>query len=300
MIGQAHFWSGFMPLWRGDFGAAIQAFDRAYQLPRISRSRQELAYGGWQPLTRSLGALALIIVGYPEKALTRMDEALALVRAEKDRSRVIAILSWSAVLSSLLRDAESVRAAEEGMALIREDNLPALVFVQQFWHARALVQLGNVEQGMEEMLRVHEVIERFAATPVGSLLSPFIADNYLTAGRCDEGLHAVTCALELLETNQVRFAESELRRLKGELLLLVGRDADKAEGCFREALAVARRQEAKWWELRASRSLARLLMKQNRPDEARSLLTEIYNWFSEGLDTADLKEAKALLYQLSK
>jgi tetratricopeptide (TPR) repeat protein len=302
MIGRAHFWPGFMSLWGGDFGAAMQAFDRAYQLPRISRSRQELSYGGWQPLTRSLGALALIVVGYPEKALARMDEALVLVRTEKDRSPVIPILIWSTLLNHLIGDAEGVcRASEEGMSLIREDNLSSsrLLFVQQFWHARALVQLGKVEQGMEGMLRVEDTMARFAASPVGSVLYPTIAENYLAAGKCDEGLHAVARALETLETTQARFAEAELQRLKVSFCCAQEETRTKPKGCFHEAIAVARRQEAKWWELRATVSLARLLMKHCRRDEARAMLADIYNWFTEGFDTADLKEAKALLDQLS-
>jgi class 3 adenylate cyclase/tetratricopeptide (TPR) repeat protein len=300
MIGRAHFWSGFMSLWRGDFGAAKRALDRAYELPRISRSRQELSYGGWQPLTRSSGALTLIILGYPEKALARIDEALALVRQEKDRGPIIPMLVWSANLNTLIRDAETVyRAAKEGIALIRQENLPSLLFVVQFWHARALVQLGNIEQGIDEMLRIEEVFARVAATPVASIIHPAIAANYLAAGRHDEGLKAVARGLEILETNQARFAEADLRRLKGELLLLDGRESGEVEDCFREAIAVARRQEAKWWELRATVSLARLLRDTNRRDEAHTTLDEIYNWFTEGFDTADLKDAKALLDELS-
>ena len=195
MIGRAHFWPGFMSLWRGDFGAAMQAFDRAYQLPRISRSRQELSYGGWQPLTRSLGALTLAIMGYPEKAIARNHEAVALVRDEQDRSLAIPMLIWSAVLNGLIREPEGIyRAVEEGR-LIREENLPALLIVHRFWHARAMVQLGKIEQGIEEMTRVEEVITRFAQTPTGAVLYPGIAENYLAAGRSDKGLSAVACAL---------------------------------------------------------------------------------------------------------
>jgi tetratricopeptide (TPR) repeat protein len=245
MIGRAHFWTGFMSLWRGDFGAAVQAFDRAYQLPRISRSRQELSYGGWQPLTRSLGALTLLILGYPEKALSRIAEALALVRHEKDRAPVIPMLVWSETLNSLIRDAETVyKAAEEGMTLIRQENLRGLLFVHQFWHARASVQLGNVEQGIEEMVRLEEIIARVAPNPIASMLYPAIAENYLAAGRHDEGLNAVARGLGILEMNQARLAEADLRRLNGELLLLAGRASGDAEGCFRAAIGVAQRQEA--------------------------------------------------------
>jgi predicted ATPase len=94
--------------------------------------------------------------------------------------------------------------------------------------------------------------------------------------------------------------KAELYRLKGELLLLQNASgAAEAESCFREAIEIAQRQRAKSWELRATMSLARLLASQGHRDEARTMLAEIYNWFTEGFDTADLKDAKALLEALS-
>jgi predicted ATPase len=153
---------------------------------------------------------------------------------------------------------------------------------------------------MQEMVPIEEMITRFAPTPLGSLYNPPIAENYLAAGRFDKGLHAVARGLDVLEINQACFAEAELRRLNGELLLLAGRDSGAAEKCFREAIAVARRQEAKWWELRSSVRLARLLRDTGRRDEARAILNGIYNWFTEGFDTVDLKEAKALLDELAE
>jgi predicted ATPase len=97
-----------------------------------------------------------------------------------------------------------------------------------------------------------------------------------------------------------RYYEAEVYRLKGELLLrLAAPDAPQAEACFQQALAVARRQQAKSWELRAAMSLARLWQHQGKGAEARELLTPIYGWFTEGFDTADLQEAKALLESLA-
>ena len=93
--------------------------------------------------------------------------------------------------------------------------------------------------------------------------------------------------------------EAELYRLKGELLLLAGTSKSEAEESLRTAVVISRRQQAKSWELRATLSLARLLMKQGCRDEAHAMLADIYNWFTEGFDTADLKEAKGLLEQLS-
>ena len=107
-------------------------------------------------------------------------------------------------------------------------------------------------------------------------------------------------ALKHAQGSGERVEEAETLRMKGEILLLRNLSATtEAEQCLRNALEVARAQEAKWWELRTSMSLARLLASQGRRDEACTMLADIYNWFTEGFDTADLKEAKALLHELS-
>ena len=125
------------------------------------------------------------------------------------------------------------------------------------------------------------------------------ADGCLYAGRAEEGLSAAEEGLaEVERTGDVRH-EAELYRLRGELLLTLGEDAEEVESCFREAIAVAQRQEARSWELRATVSLARLLRGQDRGAEAQEALAAIYGWFTEGFDTVDLKEAKALLEELA-
>ena len=103
-----------------------------------------------------------------------------------------------------------------------------------------------------------------------------------------------------IEVTEARFHEAELNRLEGELLLASEeRDESQAEASFRNAIGVARAQQAKSWELRAATSLTRLLRRQGRPEEARDLLAPVYDWFTEGFETLDLKEAKALLDALA-
>jgi predicted ATPase len=125
-------------------------------------------------------------------------------------------------------------------------------------------------------------------------------ESYLAAQRLEDGLKAVTRGLEILQSNGLKFAEAELHRLNGELLLIGGNRAAEVESSFRQAIEVARGQSAKWFELRATMSLARLLASQGRRDEARTKLAEIYNWFTEGFDTADLRDAKSLLDDLAR
>jgi predicted ATPase len=120
------------------------------------------------------------------------------------------------------------------------------------------------------------------------------------AGRLDDGLSALTEAIAAADEHGIRQYEAEAHRLKGELLLRQDHSkAAEAQSCFQRAIEIARKQSAKSLELRATMSLARILVKQGRRDEVRTMLTEIYGWFTEGFDTADLKDAKALLDELS-
>jgi predicted ATPase len=127
-----------------------------------------------------------------------------------------------------------------------------------------------------------------------------LADAYASSGEIASGLAALADALARLPSGRGFFYKAELYRLRGELLLRQATpDVLQAEECFRQALAVARRQEARSLELRATMSLSRLWQQQGKRGEARQLLTEVYTWFTEGFDTVDLREARALLTTLT-
>jgi predicted ATPase len=121
----------------------------------------------------------------------------------------------------------------------------------------------------------------------------------LRAGRYQEAIDAVVAGRDHSSRTGEHYAESEIERVAGETLILMGAEnAAEAEQCLRRAVALATRQGAKWFELRATTSLARLLAKQGSREQARTMLAEIEGWFTEGFDTADLKDAKALLDDL--
>ena len=127
-----------------------------------------------------------------------------------------------------------------------------------------------------------------------------LADVHGTIGESDSGLKVLNEALALVDTTGERWCEAEIYRLKGELLLQQNSDHQaEAENCFQRAIAIAQNQQAKSWELRAATSLARLWQQQGKHQEAHDLLAPVYNWFTEGFDTADLKDAKALLDELA-
>src|SRR3984893_16012117 len=165
---------------------------------------------------------------------------------------------------------------------------------------------ANSAQGRSEEC-IGQIQEGMAASRAtgAELFRPYflclLAEAYMEAGRLDEGLSALTEALAAADENENRNYEPEMHRRKGELLLKRDQsNAQEAQRCFERAIEIAREQSAKSWELRTTMSLARLLAKQRRGDEARAVLAEIYNWFTEGFDTADLIDAKALLNELGK
>ncbi len=164
----------------------------------------------------------------------------------------------------------------------------------------ALFEQGG---GAEAIAEIRNGIDAARATGAG-IIKPFwlalLASAYGRNSQPQEGLVATTEALTGLERTGERFWEAELHRLKGELLLESdATNEPEAEVCFHRAIEIARSQKAKSWELRAATSLARLWCGQIKPDDARDILAPVYDWFTEGFDTSDLKDAKALLDEMT-
>jgi predicted ATPase len=159
------------------------------------------------------------------------------------------------------------------------------------------MRLGRIEEGLGDLLRFRPEVLRLAV--MSEWLPLALADGYLAAGQFAEGLAAAAEGLAQMESRGLRLTEAELCRVQGELLLKEHESNDaKAQACFERAIEIARKQSAKSWELRATTSLARFLRDTNRRHEGCTRLAESYNWFTEGLDTADLKEAASLLAEL--
>jgi len=169
--------------------------------------------------------------------------------------------------------------------------------MRQGW---VLLTQGHVVEGMAQL---REGLEASRAKGLEMNLPSLLArlaQAYHLQGQVEEGLTVLAEALALVDKNDERWWEAELHRLKGELLQQQAvPDVSQAETCFQQALAVARHQQAKSLELRAAMSLSRLWQRQGKRTEAHQLLAEIYGWFTEGFDTADLREAKALLAELA-
>ena len=245
-------------------------------------------------------AWPLWMMGYPDQALERSRRALSLAR-ERDHLSSSAMALNHAAACYLLRGESQI--AQE---LLKTQLELANEHGFGLWAAYANISLGCllILSGQESkgIAQMEEGVK--AAREKGSTLSNRageLALAYAHTGRAAEGLRLIGEALAAVDANGYgqHCWEPELHRVKGELLLRDHSSLGEAEQCFRTAIEKAQLHAAKSWELRATMSLARLLASQGRREEARAMLAEIYNWFTEGFDTADLKDAKALLSELS-
>jgi TOMM system kinase/cyclase fusion protein len=249
----------------------------------------------------SYGAWALWLLGYPDQASQRIDAALTLARQLAHPFSLARALSFAAGLYQCRRERRAAQEqAEMTIALATEQGFPLWTGLGMVHRGGALVEQGRSEEGVAEMHQGLAVYRATGAKAAQTYSLALLAEGYVQLGRLEEGLSTLTEALTATHTTGERVCEAELHRLKGQLLLAHSADHQvEAETCFRQALAVAHWQEAKAWEMRAAMSLARLWQQQGKRVEARELLAPIYGWFTEGFDTADLQEAKALLDELA-
>jgi predicted ATPase len=259
--------------------------------------------------------MVLWLLGYPEQAMERSHEILTLARERARPYDLTTALYWAARLHQYRREGPLTQErAEACMTLGTEYGFAERVTLGTIMRGWALAAQGQGEEGIAQM-RQGLAAQRAAGSEVGGAHKlSLLAEAYGHVGQAAEGLHVLAEALACAHITGERMWEAELHRLKGELLLQSGvqglesgvltsdaglqtRDAE-AEACFRQALYIARRQQAKSLELRAAMSLSRLWQHQGKRAAALVLLAPIYGWFTEGFDTVDLQEAKALLAEL--
>jgi predicted ATPase len=298
----AHYALGSTWLWLGAFPAARRHLEEGIALYTLDQHRalvfrigQDLGVG-----CRLYGAMALWVLGYPAQALAHIHEALALAHELSHPFSLAYARCLAALGYQVRRDAPAVHEqAEAAFALATEHGFPLWAAVGTIFRGWALAMRGQGEEGLAQ---VYQGITAWRATGA-ALFVPFyctlLADVCDHLGHPEDGLQVLADAHTLVEQHEERWWEAEVCRLRGVLLLRQpGAPQAEAETCFRQALDVARRQEAKSLELRAAMSLARLWQQQGKQAEAYELLAPVYNWFTEGFETADLREAKALLEAL--
>ncbi len=281
----------------GEFSAAHDLCAKGLALDYVPGTFPFLEIGEPRTMLLAHSSRDLFILGYPAQALARSREALSGARQLGPHSIAFA-LNLAAEVHRYLGDEPKARESTEALAALASERGFLLWSAQAvFLRGQALVAEGQVEEGIVELRRGAALVERTGTVAGAWKLS--LAEAYAKLGRPEEGIAAIAEEMAPMERTGLRFLEAELYRVKGALILLQAPGAiSTAESAFRQAVAIARRQGAKSWELRATMSLTRLLEAQGKRDEARIMLGEIYGWFTEGFDTADLKNAKALLHEL--
>jgi predicted ATPase len=259
-----------------------------------ARSAQDSEVGGLSYLAWTLWHL-----GYPDQGMHRSQEALGLARERSHPNSLAQALGLAAALHQYRREEQvSQERAEATITVSTEQGLPFWVAAGMFYRGWGLAEQGQSGAGVAQMRQGLDAWRATGAVFYQTSHLALLAEAYGNVEQADEGLHLLAEALALVDKTGERFYEAELHRLKGELLKLSSDNQAEAESCFHHALDIARNQQAKSLELRAVTSLACLWQQQGKRDKARQLLAEIYGWFTEGFDTLDLKEAKALLDEL--
>jgi predicted ATPase len=300
LVLEAHAALGVSSLYLGAFAAAQAHLEHGIALYDPQQHREHSFRYGQDPgmFCHSYHAWALWPLGYPTQAVQHMHAALALGPALAHTFSRAAALHYAARVHQFRREAQLTQETVEASVTLATEQGFA------FWSTTGTIlrgwALSAQGQGAEGIRQMRQGLTTWRTTGAAISLPQWLAllaEAYGRVGQPAEGLPLLEEALVAVHSTGERFYEAELHRLKGELLLLA---TDKeAEACFQQALAVARRQQAKSWELRAALSLARLWHQQGKCAEAHALLAPVYGWFTEGFDTADLQEAKALLDALA-
>ncbi|MDA2921126.1 tetratricopeptide repeat protein, partial [Desulfobacterota bacterium AH_259_B03_O07] len=299
LLVEAHSAVGASLFWLGELIPARDHLEQGIALYGPRQHRSHAFIYGQDPGVFCLSYLAraLWFLGYPDQALDRINETLSMAQELSHPFSLAFALYFATLIRQLRQEVQSVRElTEKVITLSSEQGFPQWLTygtILQGWMLADKGQgegIAQVRQGMADWRTTGAEIGR--PHHLGLLI-----ETYLKVGEAEEGLTSIAEALAVVNKNGELYYEAELYRLKGELLLKLG-DAE-SEACFLKAIDIARRQGAKSLELRAVTSLSRLLQKQGKKDEARQMLSEIYDWFTEGFDTKDLLDAKTLLEELS-
>ncbi|HTU19450.1 MAG TPA: protein kinase [Gemmataceae bacterium] len=303
MMMEALFMAGTTLLYRADFSAARDRFATAVA-EYDDRARTKF----WADHTshnagvtcRSGLAVSLWHLGYPDQALKINREMCQLAREIGHPFSVAYALHHSAWLCQQCRLGAEVRtAAEEEIAIATEQGFALWSATGTFFKGAGMLAQGEPEAAMPYLLKGLQALRASGTQLTLPIQQSILAEAYARIGRFEEAWQNLDEALALVDKNDERFQEAELHRLKGELLSELPDQGLAAESCFRQAIETARRQHSRAWELRATMSLAHLWQHQDRREEARSTLADVYGTYTEGFTTPDLVDAKALLQSLA-
>jgi predicted ATPase len=299
-LGSTSYFMGETPLARKHIELAFPLYDPERHRPLALR------YEGADAGIACLCYAALILweLGYPDQALKRGNEALTLAYGLSHPyplSRVWAKFFVSLVHQFRQETRAAQQTAETVITLSTDHGLAAWLAWATALRGSAIAEHGHFEEGIAQLKEGLAASRLMGTELVRPLFLGLLAKACLEAGHLEDASQALTEALSAADQNDIRFYEAETHRVKGVLLLRQDEsNTAEAQRCFERAIEVAHNQGARSLELRATKNLARLLDQEGHREEARTILAAIYNWFTEGFDTADLKDAKALLEELSR
>jgi class 3 adenylate cyclase/predicted ATPase len=299
----AHLALGYTLVTLGELAPAREHLQQGLVLYNPEQHRAHAHMYGQDPGMACLSHLAwaLWMLGYPDQALNRSQAAITLARGLSHPHSLVFALYCAAALHQFRREAQATRDLADATITVSTEQgfafFLATATVLQGW---ACAQQGQAEMAVTQMHRSLAGMRAMGAEFERPHFLALLAEAYEEMGQIDEGLNTLVEAIAAANKTEERLYEAELYRLKGQLTLQrkvhePKSKAEEAEACFFKAIDIARKQQAKSFELRAAVSLACLWRSQGKREEARLLLSDIYGWFTEGFDTNDLQQAKALI-----
>ena len=301
MLMQSYWLMGLSECYLGRLEAARGHFEQTISIHDAEGMNSPVSLYG-ATLSRAHLARLLLYLGYPDQSRGMMKEATAQAERLRHPIGLVNTYSLATQLETIYDNGRSVEELAEKITWLSDEHgLPYYLAIGALMRGWALARRGTEEEGIA-LLR--DGLASYLATGTRQQHTYFLAllaEALGGAGRVDEGLAALAEARDAARQSNERYYEAELCRLRGELLLISpAASPAEAESCFEEALGLARSQKAKSFELRVVTSWCRLWQRQGKTAEARQMLAEVYDWFTEGFDTADLREVKALLDELQK
>jgi predicted ATPase len=289
--------TGYFAEGRKHYDQAIALYDRSEHRSLTTRFGQDI-----RVTVLSFRSLFLWVLGYPEAALADVDHALKDAREiGHDATLMLALTLTSLTLICRGNYAAASEETNEAVALADERQASYWKAYGMIHRGCVLAMTGNASSAVQAISSGISAYRSIGSTMIVPFYLLYLAKAHADLRQFDDASRRHDEALAMVETTKERWCEAEVHRIAGEVALMSPEpDVAKAEACFDRALAVARAQQAKSFELRAAMSMAQLWRDQGKQDEAHDLLAPVYGWFTEGFDTLDLKQAKALLDELAR
>jgi predicted ATPase len=299
----AHRLMGINSLYTGEIAQGRAHLDQSIALFNPLEHRPLLMGFGTDAWVAALSvrSLALWALGHPEAALADTERAINDARLRGAVTLMFALHYASMIHIACGNYAATKAQYDELIALAHKQDVPLYGALGMSGQGSLLASIGKVSDAVHKITSGISAMRSTGIRAQLPLYLSFLATAYAQLGQLDDAWRHIGEAMSTTDATKERWTEAEINRVAGEIVLKSPKpNPSKAEEYFERALAVARQQQAKSWELRAAMSLARLWRDQGKVSEARELLAPVYDWFTEGFDTRDLKDAKALLEELQR